>query len=85
MKRERSIFNQSTLGGNAVTNRPPDPIPCHVLDPFAGAGTTGLVAEKLGRDSVLVDINPEYAKMSKERILNELGSMFTGVSIEKAI
>lgn len=39
-----------------------------VLDPFGGAGTTGLVADRLGRDAVLIDINPEYCRMARERI-----------------
>lgn len=39
-----------------------------VLDPFGGAGTTGLVAETLGRDSFLVELNPEYAAMIVKRL-----------------
>lgn len=39
-----------------------------VLDPFGGAGTTGLVAEQLGRDSFLIELNPEYAIMAANRI-----------------
>ena len=39
-----------------------------VLDPFGGAGTTGLVADKLGRDAVLIELNPEYAAMAERRI-----------------
>ena len=42
--------------------------PAIVLDPFAGAGTAGLVAERLGRDSILIEINPTYAAMSRSRI-----------------
>lgn len=45
-----------------------DPVSCTVLDPFGGAGTTGLAAEQLGRDAVLIEINPEYAQMARERI-----------------
>ncbi len=44
------------------------PVPCTVLDPFAGAGTTGLVAGRLGRDAVLIEINPDYADMAATRI-----------------
>ena len=43
-------------------------VPATVLDPFAGAGTVGLVAERLGRDSILIEINPDYAEMARERI-----------------
>jgi len=39
-----------------------------VLDPFGGAGTTGLVAEQHGRHSVLCELNPEYAAMAAARI-----------------
>jgi DNA modification methylase len=39
-----------------------------VLDPFFGAGTTGLVAQQLGRDYIGVDLNAEYVKIAEERI-----------------
>ena len=38
-----------------------------VLDPFAGSGTVGLVAERLGRHSVLIEANEEYCEMARER------------------
>jgi DNA modification methylase len=50
-----------------------------VLDPFGGAGTTGLVADRLGRNAVLCELNPEYAKMAGERIAGE-NPMFTEVT-----
>ena len=39
-----------------------------VLDPFGGAGTTGLVAQRLGRDAVLLELNVTYADMARTRI-----------------
>jgi len=45
-----------------------DPVPCRVLDPFCGSGTTGVVAGQLGRDFVGIDINPDYASMAQKRI-----------------
>lgn len=42
-----------------------------VLDPFGGAGTTGLVADRLGRDAVLIELNPEYAAMAERRIAED--------------
>lgn len=45
--------------------------PCTVLDPFGGAGTTGLVADRLQRDAVLVELNPKYAEMARDRINQE--------------
>ena len=38
------------------------------LDPFAGSGTVGLVADRLQRDSVLIELSPEYAEMAGRRI-----------------
>ena len=39
-----------------------------VLDPFFGAGTTGLVADRLGRDCIGIELNPAYAEMARRRI-----------------
>lgn len=39
-----------------------------VLDPFAGSGTTGAVARRLGRDFTGIEINPEYCKLAAGRI-----------------
>lgn len=39
-----------------------------VLDPFAGSGTTGVVAKRLGRDFIGCEINPDYAQMAADRI-----------------
>ena len=39
-----------------------------VLDPFAGAGTTLVVARKLKRDFIGFDINPKYCEMARRRI-----------------
>ena len=46
------------------------PVPCTVLDPFAGAGTVGVVATGHGRDFVGIELNPEYAEMARQRIAN---------------
>lgn len=42
-----------------------------VLDPFGGAGTTGLVADRLGRDATLIELNPAYAALARQRITND--------------
>jgi DNA modification methylase len=42
-------------------------VPCHVLDPFAGSGTTGAVALKLGRDATLIELNKSYLPLILER------------------
>jgi len=48
------------------------PIPCTVLDPFMGSGTTGLVAQHLNRNFVGIEINPEYAEMAERRIAEDM-------------
>jgi DNA modification methylase len=50
-----------------------------VLDPFGGAGTTGLVADRLKRDAVLIELNPEYAAMAAQRIQRD-GGLFAEVA-----
>jgi len=50
-----------------------------VLDPFGGAGTTGLVADRLKRNAILIELNPTYADMISRRINND-GGMFAVVS-----
>ncbi len=42
-----------------------EPVPCTVLDPFLGSGTTALVALCLGRTAIGVELNPEYAEMAR--------------------
>ncbi len=49
-----------------------------VLDPFGGAGTTALVADRLQRDAILIELNPEYAEMARRRIAGD-ASLFTDV------
>jgi DNA modification methylase len=39
-----------------------------ILDPFSGSGTTGVVAQELGRSAILIELNPKYSEISKERI-----------------
>jgi DNA modification methylase len=44
-----------------------------VLDPFMGAGTTALVARKLNRNYVGVELNSSYVEIANKRLYNELG------------
>jgi DNA modification methylase len=50
-----------------------EPVPCIAIDPFAGACTVGLVADRLGRDSIMIELNPEYAEMGRKRIEDDAG------------
>ena len=44
-----------------------------VLDPFFGSGTTGIVAKKLGRNFIGIELKPEYKDMAENRMHKELG------------
>lgn len=79
-RNKRSVWTVTTKAfkGAHFATFPPDLIePCilagcpkggTILDPFFGAGTTGLVAEKFGRDWVGIELNPQYCDIAKNRI-----------------
>lgn len=81
-RNKRSVWTVTTkpFKGAHFATFPPDLIePCikagcpeggTVLDPFGGSGTTGMVAQRNQRKFVLCEINPEYARMAKDRIAN---------------
>ncbi len=50
------------------------PVPCTVLDPFMGSGTTAVVAKKLGRHFIGFELNPEYVKMARQRLRHRASS-----------
>lgn len=82
-RNKRSVWEVSTqpFKGAHFATFPPELIePCilagcpaggTVLDPFGGAGTTGLVADRHGRNAVLIELNPEYAAMAHARIYGD--------------
>ena len=51
-----------------------------VLDPFFGAGTTGLVADRLQRDCIGIELNPAYAEIARKRIQGE-STLFAEISV----
>jgi DNA modification methylase len=74
---ERGIARQGAVVGTVGTTVGWEPtcncgrrdvVPCTVLDPFSGAGTTGVVATRLGRSFVGVELNPEYIGFARERL-----------------
>lgn len=54
-----------------------------VLDPFMGAGTTAVAAEKLGRDWLGIELNPTFAELSRARIEQARGQQTTTTKTER--
>jgi hypothetical protein len=50
-----------------------DPVPCTVLDPFAGSGTTLAVAKRLGRRAVGIELSAKYIRDDVARRVAEVG------------
>ncbi len=44
------------------------PVGGTVLDPFGGSGTTGMVAREIGRNAILIELNPDYVPLIEQRI-----------------
>ncbi|MEV5033665.1 site-specific DNA-methyltransferase [Sphingobium sp. LMC3-1-1.1] len=71
------IAIQGFSGAHFATFPPALVVPCvlagcpaggTVLDPFGGAGTTGMVADRLGRDAILIELNHDYARIAQDRL-----------------
>lgn len=62
-----SMGERKTVGWAPGCNCGEDPVPALVLDPFFGSGTTGLVAERLGRRWIGIELNREYEGIIKGR------------------
>lgn len=54
------------------------PVPCVVLDPFVGSGTSMLVADRLQRDGIGIELNPGYVEMATARLSEDI-PLFSGV------
>lgn len=52
-----------------------------VLDPFGGVGTTGVVADRLGRESILIELSKKHAASAEKRIRGD-APLFASVSLE---
>jgi len=73
-----SLTSQSkTIGWQPTCKcRHEETVPCVVLDPFAGAFTTKLVAQKLGRRGIGLELKWEYIKMGGKRCKSDQKDMF---------
>jgi DNA modification methylase len=71
-----SRFIKKTVGWRPTCScEAGSPVPCTAADIFSGAGTTPMVAAKLGRDAAGVELNPDYVEMSRRRLSRELGML----------
>jgi len=57
-----------TLGWRPGCTCGKEPVPATVLDPFFGAGTVGLVASRLGRSWIGIELSHKYVEMARRRI-----------------
>lgn len=57
-----------TIGWQPTCKCGKEPIPAMVLDPFIGSGTTAVVASKLGRNWLGIDLNPSYIELAYKRL-----------------
>lgn len=57
-----------TLGWRPTCECAPPQVPCTVMDPFCGSGTTGEVALAAGRSFIGLELNPHYVDMSRRRL-----------------
>lgn len=67
-KRNFGEPTSTTLGWRPTCPHDAEPIPATVLDPFAGSGTTLVVANALGRRAIGCDLSAEYLGLARRRI-----------------
>ena len=63
----------TTTGWRPSCAHDAEPVHATVLDPFAGSGTTLLVAQALGRRGVGIDLSPDYLKQAIVRASRHFG------------
>ena len=56
-----------------------------ILDPFAGSGTTGFVAQELGRKCIMIEIEPNYCQLIKDRIEGKYGEFRRKTKIKAGV
>ena len=58
----------TTTGWRPTCDHDAEPVPCTVLDPFLGSGTTAAVAVGLGRHAIGIELNQDYISLAEKRI-----------------
>ena len=56
-----------------------------ILDPFAGSGTTGFVAQGLGRKCIMIEIDPNYCQLIKDRVEGKYGKFRRKTAIKARV
>jgi DNA modification methylase len=64
----RGGWGSQTVGWRPTCDHGQQPVPCTVLDSFMGSATTALVARKLGRRSIGIELNPDYCALAARRL-----------------
>jgi site-specific DNA-methyltransferase (adenine-specific) len=65
-----AVFPEELIETPILAGCPPNGL---ILDPFAGSGTTAVVASKLGRNFFGIELNPEYIKLAEKRLAPYIG------------
>jgi len=73
--RAGSRSQATTTGWEPACKHTAEPVPCVVLDPFAGSGTTLAVAKRLNMDSIGIELNPDYLPLIVRRLEDEMAQM----------
>jgi DNA modification methylase len=65
------VVSTSTTGWSPSCQCDAAVVSCTVLDPFFGGGTTGLVADRLARNCIGIELNPSYVEMARSRLIRD--------------
>ena len=66
-----ATLKRTTIGWEPSCSCAADVVPCVVLDPFTGSGTTAVVALRHNLDFVGCELNEEYVKVAHNRIVDD--------------
>ena len=73
---DNTVVPTTTLGWKPTCNcNAGEPVPAVVLDPFMGSSTSALVAERLGRNWIGCEVNPDYVTIGNKRLADARGGL----------
>ena len=64
---KEAAASRTTTGWRPTCEHDANPVPCQVLDPFAGSGTVGEVCIIHQREFIGIELNPDYIELAKDR------------------